>query len=64
MSDLDQSLELIASFFAAVVILLILLIWLEATMSTDREIRCDVYPARPGMGECACRRGRSGRVRP
>jgi hypothetical protein len=37
MSDLDQSLELIASFFAAVVILLILFTWLEATMSTDRE---------------------------
>ena len=29
-----------------------------------REIRCDVYPARPGMGEYACRRGRSDRVRP
>jgi hypothetical protein len=35
MSDLDQILELIASFFAAVVLLLILLTWLEATMSED-----------------------------
>jgi hypothetical protein len=35
MSDLDEILELIASFFAAVVILLILLTWLEATMSED-----------------------------
>lgn len=35
MSDLDQILEVIASFFAAVVILLILLTGLEATMSTD-----------------------------
>ena len=35
MSDLDQILELIASFFAAVVILLILLTWLETTMSRD-----------------------------
>jgi hypothetical protein len=35
MSDLDEILELIASFFAAVVILLILLTWLEATMSEN-----------------------------
>jgi hypothetical protein len=35
MSDLDQILQLIASFFAAVVILRILLTWLEATMSRD-----------------------------
>jgi hypothetical protein len=35
MSDLDEILELIASFFAAVVILLVLLTWLEATMSED-----------------------------
>ena len=35
MSDLDEILELIASFFAAVVILLILLTSLEATMSED-----------------------------
>jgi hypothetical protein len=35
MSDLDEILEFIASFFAAVVILLILLTWLEATMSED-----------------------------
>jgi hypothetical protein len=35
MNDLDQILELIASFLAAVVILLILLTWLEATMSED-----------------------------
>jgi hypothetical protein len=35
MSDLDGILELIASFFAAVVILLVLLTWLEAAMSED-----------------------------
>jgi hypothetical protein len=35
MSDLDELLELKASFFAAVVILLVLLTWLEATMSED-----------------------------
>ena len=35
MSDLDEILELIASYFAAVVILLVLLTWLEATMSED-----------------------------
>ena len=35
MSDNDQILELIASFFAAIVILVILLTWLEATMSED-----------------------------
>jgi hypothetical protein len=35
MSDLDEILELIASFLAAIVILLILLTWLEATMSED-----------------------------
>jgi hypothetical protein len=35
MSDLDEILELIASSFAAVVILLVLLTWLEATMSED-----------------------------
>jgi hypothetical protein len=35
MSDLDEILELIASFLAAVVLLLILLTWLEATMSKD-----------------------------
>jgi hypothetical protein len=35
MSDLDEILELIASFLAAVVILLILLTWLEATMNQD-----------------------------
>src|SRR5829696_5405036 len=35
MSDLNEILELIASFFAAVVILLVLLTWLEATMSED-----------------------------
>ncbi|HEY6812690.1 MAG TPA: hypothetical protein VNT27_14470 [Propionibacteriaceae bacterium] len=35
MSDLDEILELIGSFLAAVVLLLILLTWLEATMSED-----------------------------
>jgi hypothetical protein len=35
MSDLDEILELIASFLGAVVILLIVLTWLEATMSKD-----------------------------
>ena len=35
MSDLDEILELIASILAAVVLLLILLTWLEATMSED-----------------------------
>jgi hypothetical protein len=39
MSDLDQILELIASFFAAIVILLILLTWLEGTLSKDYEPR-------------------------
>jgi hypothetical protein len=34
-TDLDEILELIASFLAAVVLLLILLTWLEATMSED-----------------------------
>jgi hypothetical protein len=34
-NDLDQILELIASFFAVLVILLILLTWLEATLSKD-----------------------------
>ena len=36
MSDLDQILELIASFLGAVVLLLILLTWLEATKSEDK----------------------------
>jgi hypothetical protein len=35
MSDLDEILELIASFFAVVVLLLIIMTWLEATMSED-----------------------------
>lgn len=35
MSDLDEILELIASFFVVVVMLLIILTWLEATMSKD-----------------------------
>jgi hypothetical protein len=35
MSDLDEILELIGSFLAVVVLLLILLTWLEATMSED-----------------------------
>jgi hypothetical protein len=35
MSDLDEILELIASFLAAIVLLLILITWLEATMSKD-----------------------------
>ena len=37
MSDLDQILELIASFFAAIVILLILLTWLEGTLCKHYE---------------------------
>jgi hypothetical protein len=35
MSDLDEIFELIAGFLGAVVILLIVLTWLEATMSKD-----------------------------
>jgi hypothetical protein len=35
MSDLDEILELIASILGFVVILLIVLTWLEATMSKD-----------------------------
>ena len=35
MSDLDEILEIIASILGAVVLLLILLTWLEATMSED-----------------------------
>jgi hypothetical protein len=35
MSDLDEILGIIASLFAAVVILLIVLTWLEATLSKD-----------------------------
>jgi hypothetical protein len=35
MSDLDEILGIIASLFAALVILLIVLTWLEATLSKD-----------------------------
>lgn len=35
MSDLDEILEIIASILGGIVLLLILLTWLEATMSED-----------------------------